>query len=235
MTQNSDSCGIVDRGAARRIVLSTLALAIATASALAASETDANAAAREIIAFSYGFANSLLPNRGLEHLAPLSPFSEEGTHECWLNCGPALGATIVRRSAMLTSNTGDVSPRKTIDGTGHPMGLGGMVMTERLEPDASGSLTNWVVTSERTVDENGSHSWSLLSSAPSDSPWLPNDLYRFEGSFLAVDRLADTPTTPEASTWAMMVIGLASLGAAHYRRTRNSWRLTQSLMGDTSR
>ena len=101
------------------------------------------------------------------------------------------------------------------------MGVGGMVVVERLEPDAPSSLlTNWVVVSERTVDENGSHSWSLLSGLPSDAPWLPNDLYRFEGSSFSMDLLADAPTTPEASTWVMMLIGFAGLGMAGYRRSK---------------
>jgi len=101
------------------------------------------------------------------------------------------------------------------------MGLGGMVVVERLEPDTSDSLlTNWVVVSERTIDENGSHSWSLLSGAPSNTPWLPNDLYRFEGSSFSMDLLADAPATPEASTWMMMLFGFAGLGAAGYRNSK---------------
>ena len=100
------------------------------------------------------------------------------------------------------------------------MGVGGMVVVERLEPDASGWLTNWVVVSERTIDENGSHSWSLLSGAPSNTPWLPNDLYRFEGSSFSMDLLADAPATPEASTWMMMLFGFAGLGAAGYRNSK---------------
>jgi hypothetical protein len=107
------------------------------------------------------------------------------------------------------------------DSAGHPMGLGGIVVVERLEPNASDSLlTNWVVVSERTVDENGSHSWSLLSGAPSNTPWLPNDLYRFEGSSFSMDLLADAPATPEASTWMMTLIGFAGLGAVGYRNSK---------------
>lgn len=108
------------------------------------------------------------------------------------------------------------------DGLSRPSdGLGGMVVVERLEPDASDSLlTNWVVVSERTIDENGSHSWSLLSGAPSNTPWLPNDLYRLEGSSFSMDLLAHAPATPEASTWMMMLIGFAGLGAAGYRNSR---------------
>ncbi len=197
--------------------------------ALAASVTDADAGAREIGASSYGFADSLLPNTGLEHLSTLSPFGGGGTRECSLHCGPALGATVVRPSELLTSNTADVSTRKTVDSSGHPMGLGGTVEVERLEPDASGALTNWVVVSERTVDENDSHSWSLLSGPPSAAPWLPTNLYRFEGSSFSTDLLADTPATPEASTWVMMLIGFAGLGAAFYLRSRNVWRPNQFL------
>jgi hypothetical protein len=115
------------------------------------------------------------------------------------------------------------------------MGVGGMVVVERLEPDASGWLTNWVVVSERTIDENGSHSWSLLSGAPSNTPWLPNDLYRFEGSWSSTDLLADTRPTPEASTWVMTLIGFAGLGMARYRSPRNPWRPIQFSKRVTSR
>jgi hypothetical protein len=113
--------------------------------------------------------------------------------------------------------------------------VGGTVVVERLEPDASGSLINWVVVSERTVDENGSHSWSLLSGAPSNMPWLPNNFYRFEGSAFSADLLADTRPTPEASTWVMMLIGFAGLGMAGYRNSKAAWRPIQFLKRVTSR
>jgi hypothetical protein len=192
--QNPDHLGRVDVGAApRSIVLSTIALAFAATMAMA----------------------------GLERLQTLSPFSGVETHGCSVHCGPAFGTYGVRRSELLTSNTADLSTRKTTDSAGHPMGLGGMVVVERLEPDTSDSLlTNWVVVSERTIDENGSHSWSLLSGAPSNTPWLPNDLYRFEGSSFSMDLLADAPATPEASTWMMMLFGFAGLGAAGYRNSK---------------
>jgi hypothetical protein len=119
---------------------------------------------------------------------------------------------------MLTSNNADISTRKAADAAGHAMGVGGAVVVERLEADAPGSpLMNWVVVSERTLDENGSHSWSLLSSPPSDMPWLPNDLYRFEGSSFSMDLAGEAPPTPEASTWVMMLIGFAGLGMAGHR------------------
>jgi hypothetical protein len=149
------------------------------------------------------------------------------THAHAVNCRSALGTYVVRRSEMLTSNTADAATSKTADSAGHALGVGGTVVVERLEPDASGSLMNWVVVSERTVDENGSHSWSLLSGAPSNTPWLPNDLYRFEGSSFSTDLLADTPTTPEASTWVMMLIGFAGLGMAGYRNSKTPWRPIQ--------
>jgi hypothetical protein len=221
VTQNSNHTGHAhDRAARRSVVQSTLALAFAATAALTASLTGADAKAREIGASSYGFADSLLPNTGLEHLSTLSLPGSDGALKCSVHCGSALGASVVQRSEMLTSNTADVSTRKTTDSAGHAMGLGGMVMVERLEPDASGSLTNWVVVSERTTDENGSHSWSLVSGPPSDMPWRPNDLYRFEGSSLSTDLLAETPSTPEASTWVMMLIGFAGLGFASYRNSR---------------
>ena len=197
MTQNSHHPGRVHDGSARRsTALSTLALALAATAALAALVTEADARAREISASSYGFADSLLPDIGLEHLPTLSPPGSDGALKCSVNC---------------------------------------TVVVERLEPDASGSLTNWVVVSERTIDENGSHSWSLLSGAPSNTPWLPNDLYRFEGSWSSTDLLADTRPTPEASTWVMMLIGFAGLGMAGYRSPRNPWRTIQFSKGVTSR
>ena len=236
MTQNPDHPGRVRDGAARRsTALSTLALALVATAALAVSVTDADASAREISASSYSFADSLLPNTGLERLRTLSLPGSEGTLKCSVDCGPAFGTFVTPRSELLASNTADVSTRKTTDSAGHAMGVGGMVVVERLEPDASGSLMNWVVVSERTVDENGSHSWSLVSGAPSNTPWLPNDLYRFEGSSFSMDLLADAPTTPEASTWVMMLIGFAGLGMAGYRRSKNPCRSTQFPKRDTSR
>jgi hypothetical protein len=35
-----------------------------------------------------------------------------------------------------------------------------------------------------------------------------------------MDLLADAPATPEASTWMMMLIGFAGLGAAGYRNSK---------------
>jgi hypothetical protein len=103
------------------------------------------------------------------------------------------------------------------------MGVGGTMMVERLESDRAGSLTNWVVVSERTVDENGSHSWSLSSGDPSDAPWAPSDLYRFEGSSFSADLAAEASATPEASTWVMMLIGLVAVTFVGYRNARDAW------------
>ena len=210
-------------------------LALAATAVLATSVTDADASAREISASSYGFADSLLPNNGLEHLPMLPLSGRDWALKCSANCGSAFGTYVAQRSEMLTSNTADISTRKTADLAGHAMGVGGTVVVERLEPDASSALMNWVVVSERTVDENGSHSWSLLSGPPSDMPWLPNDLYRFEGSSFSIDLLADTQPTPEASTWLMMLIGFAGLGFAGYRNSKNPWRPIQFPKRVTSR
>ena len=88
----------------------------------------------------------------------------------------------------MTSNTADVSGTKTVDATGRAMGVSGAIVVERLETDATGSLMNWVVVGERTLDMNGTHSWSLLSSEVSlDAPWLPASLYGFENSSFSVD------------------------------------------------
>jgi hypothetical protein len=223
--QNPDHLGRENVGATRRnIAPSTIALAIGAAATLAVSVTDADATAREISASSYGFADSLWTQAEIERSGTLSPFGGEGAHQCWVQCRPVFGATIVRRSDLLTSNNADLSTRKTADANGHQMGVGGTTLVERLESDASGSLTNWVVVSERTVDEDGWHSWSRLSGVPSDALWRPSDLYRFESSSFSTDLLGETPTTPEASTWVMMLIGFAGLGLAGYRSSRTSCR-----------
>jgi hypothetical protein len=206
--------------ARRRIFASTITLVFAAA-ALAASATEAEAGAREISASPYGFADSLLTNDGLERPSALSPPVAGWSPGCFVNCGPAFGTFVVRRSELLTSNTADISARKTTDATGRPMGVSGMVVIERLEQNASGSLMNWVVVSERAWDDNGAHSWSLVSGLPADAPWLPSNLYRFEGSSFSFDLAAEPPTTPEASTWAMMLIGLAAVTFARYRSSKN--------------
>ena len=234
MTQNPDHLGRAEVGAVRPGILSTLALALAAMAALTATATDADASAREISFSSYGFADSLLPNNGLERVPMLPLSGRDWALKCSVNCGPAFGAFIVRRSDLLTSNMANVSTSKTVDSAGRAMGVGGMVVVERLEPDAPGSLTNWVVVSERTVEENGSHSWSRLSGAPSDAPWLPSDLYRFEGSSFSMDLAGEAPPTPEASTWVMMLIGFAGLGAG-YRRSKNPRRPIQFSKKVTSR
>jgi hypothetical protein len=236
VTRNPDNLGRVDVGATRRnVALSMIALAIAATAAIAGSVTDANAGAREVNASSYGFADSLLPNKGLEPPQKLSLSGRDWALQCSVNCGPAFGTSVTSRSELLTSNNADVATRKTTDAAGHTMGVGGTVMVERLEPDASGSLlTNWVVVSERTVDENGSHSWSLLSGMSSDAPWLPNDLYWFEGSSFSTDLLAETAPTPEASTWVMTLMGFAGLGIAGYRNSKAPCRPIQFLKRVTS-
>jgi hypothetical protein len=233
---NPDNPGRVNVGATRRkVAQSTIAFAIAATAAIAVSVTDANASAREVNASSYGFADSLLPNTGLERPGTFSLSGRDWALECSVNCGPAFGTSVTSRSELLTSNNADVAARTTTDLAGHAMGVGGTVVVERLEPDASGSLlTNWVVVSERSVDENGSHSWSLLSGMPSDAPWLPSNLYRFEGSSFSTDLLVDTPATPEASTWVMMLIGFAALGVAGYRSSKTPCRPIQCLKRVTS-
>ena len=50
-----------------------------------------------------------------------------------------------------------------------------------------------------------------------------------------MDLGGEAPTTPEASTWVMMLIGFAGLGIAGYRSSRDSRRPLQLLKGDTSR
>ena len=226
MTHNHDNLCRYGGPARRSLVQSTIVLALAAASAFAASVTGAGASTREISASSYGFADSLLTNNSLGRPPAWSPLGGAAPHSCVVNCGPAFGTFVVRRSELLTSNTADIAMRKTVDATGRQLGVGGMTMVERLETDASG-LTSWIVVSERTVDETSSHSWSLLSGVPLDAPWLPGDLYHFEGSSFSVDLLSDAHPTPEASTWVMMLIGFAGLGFAG---CRNSWNRKFSLL-----
>ena len=180
--------------------------------------TEADAGAREISGSCYSFADSLLASNGLGRLPALSPLVG-WSPGCFVNCGPAFGTFVVRRSDLLASNTGDVSPRKTADATGHPMGVGGIVVIERLESDGSGSLMNWVVVSEGALDDNGAHSWSLVSAA--DTAWLPGNLYQFEGSSFSFDLAAEPSATPEASTWVMTLIGLAAVTLARYRTSKS--------------
>jgi hypothetical protein len=196
-------------------------LAVVGVAALFASATNADATAREISESSYGFADSLWTKTEIEHSGTLSSFSGGGAHQCSVNCGPASGITVVRRDDLLTSNNADLSARKTADANGHAMGVGGAIVVERLESDASGSLTNWVVVSERTVDENGSHSWSRLSGVPSDALWQPSDLYQFEGCSFSTDFAAggNAGATPEPSTWMMVLMGFAGLTFAGYRNS----------------
>lgn len=198
-----------------------MTLVVAAAAAFAAFVTEANAGAREISASTYGFADSLLTDEGLERPPTRSPLVAGWSPGCFVNCGPAFGTSVVRRSDLLTSNTADVSAWKTADATGRPMGVGGMVVIERLESDGSGSLMNWVVVSERALDDNGAYSWSLASGLPVDAPWLPSNLYKFEGSSFSFDLAAEPSATPEASTRVMMLIGLAAVTFAGFRYSRS--------------
>jgi hypothetical protein len=216
VAHSSDIHGRADFRAARRSVFpSTITLVFVAAAAFVASVMEAHAGAREISASSYGFADSLLTDERLGHPPARSPLGDGWSPGCLINCGPAYGTFVVRRSELLTSNTADISARKTADTTGRPMGVGGMVVIERLEPDGSGLLLNWVVVSEGVLDDDGAHSWSLIG-LPADAPWLPSSLYRFEGSSFSFNLVAEPSATPEAPTWVMTLIGLAVVTFARY-------------------
>ena len=116
MTRNPDNLGRVDVGATRRnVALSMIALAIAATTAIAGSVTDANAGAREVNASSYGFADSLLSNKGFEPPQKLSLSGRDWALQCSVNCGPVFGTSVMSRSELLTSNNADVATRKTME------------------------------------------------------------------------------------------------------------------------
>ncbi len=143
MTQNPEPSRLERIGATRRnVALSAIALAMGATAALAAPVTRANAGAREINVSSYSFADSVGTKAEIER--PTAP-GGEGFHPCWVHCGSAFGATIIRRSDLLTSNTADLSTKKTADANGRQMGVGGMIVVERMETHASGALMNGVV------------------------------------------------------------------------------------------
>ncbi len=215
-------------GAGRGALRSAIALAIA---ALVASATGAGAGApRTGDAWSSGFDDWLWTGNGLvrPERAPLAGWAEQ----CLVGCGPGFGAYAVRRTELLSSNASDVSVNVVADSTGHRMAVSGMTVIERLAPD--GLQTDWVVTGERTLDSDGAHSWSLLSPNVSpDARWLPIQLYRVEdvSAPMTFAAAASASATPEASTWAMTLIGFVGLSVAGYRSSRKRPRPVHFLEG----
>jgi len=225
--------------ARRGVVRSAILLALAAAAALLASASGADASAdapgaRSV--WSYGFDDSLWTNRGPERPITLSPLAS-WRPQCLAGCGPIFGTYLVQRTELFSSNTADLSANRTADSAGHALGVGGMVITERLDPYGfaadPGSWTDWGVVGERVLDSSGAHSWSLISPEISlDAHWLPIELYRFEESSVSPGFAAGAAAgaTPEPSTLAMTLIAFAALGVAGYRSSRNSRRLIDSSM-----
>lgn len=228
---HSNGVGVAPRG----IASSTIALGLAVAVALVSSATGADAADTTETAWTSSFNDSLWINTG-----PVSPRNlllpiPEWQPQCFVGCGPVSAPFVIQRVELLSSDTADVSVNKVADLPGHAMGVSGMVVTERFEPTDfngdPGSLMDWVVVGERELDSDGTHSWSLLPSDISlDARWLPIDLYRFESSSLSADFAAGGPrgTTPEVSTWVMMLIGFAALSFAGYGNSKKSRLLCSS-------
>jgi PEP-CTERM motif len=219
--------GLARRGGAQ----SARALALAAAAALlaAAACAGASAAMPEIDrSWSSGFQDSPWTSDGLGRpKTPPSPLAD-WTAQCFVDCAPAFGARLVRWTELLSSNTADVSVNKAADPAGHPVGISGMIVTERLEPDGfgadPGALTGWTVVAERMLDGDETHSWSLSPTDGSlDSHGLPLELYRFESSSFSIDfassAAAGANPAPEPSTWAMMLIGFAGLAGYRCLRT----------------
>ena len=157
---------------------------------------------------------------------------------CLAGCGPGFGTYAVRRTELLSSNAADISANVVADSTGHRAAVSGMIVIERLVPDAlgadPGSMTDWVVIGERTLDSDGTHSWSLLSPDISpDARWLPIQLYRVEdvSAPMTFAAMTSTGATPEASTSAMTLIGFVVLGVAGYRSSRKRPRPVHFLEG----
>jgi hypothetical protein len=214
MTIRIDDPGLAHGGGALR---SAIALALA---ALVASATGAGAGApRTGDAWSSGFDDWLWT--GNSPVRPETPPLAGWAEQCLVGCDPGFGTYSVRRTELLSSNAADVSVNAVADSTGHRMGVSGMIVIERLAPD--GLQTDWVVTGERTLDSDGTHSWSLLSPNISpDARWLPIQLYRVEdvSAPMTFAAAASASATPEASTWAMTLIGFVGLSVAGYRRSR---------------
>jgi hypothetical protein len=237
MTIRIDDPGRVHGGGARRgVVRSAITLAFAAAAALVASASGADASAPRIGgAWSSGFDDWLWTDTSPpKTLSPLAGWAEQ----CLIDCGPAFGTYAVRRTELMSSNAADASVNRAADSTGHMMGVSGLTVIERLASDGftadSGLMTDWVVTGERTLDGGGTHSWSLLPPDFSpDTRWLPIQVYRFEDASLSMNfaTAASASATPEASTWAMTLVGFLWLSVAGYRNNRNCRRPVHFLKG----
>jgi hypothetical protein len=192
-------------------VKGTTALVLVAATALGWSAFSAGATTLDTT-WSSAFNDSLWTDNAPVHLGNM-PLPVPELPQCFVGCGPIFGAFVVRRAEFLTSNTADVSVNKVVDSTGHAMGVSGTVVTERFDPSGG-----WSMVGERELDNNENHSWSLLSPDTSldAAPWLPIELYRFESSSWSTNLVVAAPAgaIPEVSTWTMMLIGFAWLGAA---------------------
>jgi hypothetical protein len=199
VTNQIQDLGGQRRGVHGRNVRSTITLAAAAATALAASVTEAGANAREISESPYGFADSLWTGTAIERPGTLSPFIGGGTHPCSVNCGPAFGITVVRRSDLLTSNNADLSARKSPDANGHSMGVGGAIVVER-PPERV----------RRNAGQFGPRMRAILvqSALRDDDPIRQRAVGGTAGP------------TPEPRTWMLLLIGFAGLTFASYRQRK---------------
>ena len=128
----------------------------------------------------------------------------------------------IRRVELFTTTAADASPNRKVDINGHPLGVSGVVIIERVERSGFsqdfGLTTTWDVGGEQVFDAAGMHAWEALNpDASPNAKWAPISSYSFEAT-------GPQAAVPEASTWALLGIGFAALAAAAMVERRRVWK-----------
>jgi len=159
---------------------------------------------------------------------PLAPPKVWSPLDCVERCG---NARIYRDEQLLTSNAADISPNRVIDLNGHAMSVSGLIVSRSWEPNAFNldwdfggvGMPDRYVAGELTLDDGGSHWWSVVSPSVSpDARWLPVEMFRF-GFTAPVAQFGSGSRNaiPEPATLELMAVGFAALGyAAHQANVR---------------